>query len=69
MGKKYNKNEIDMELIKSIHQLECEWKQIQSMMKRSIEPMEGGYILESLAQAKYVFLLKEARYRKLRAFH
>lgn len=67
MGKKIKKKDVDMKLIDSIYQLELEWKQIRSIMEHSVEASHTGRLQESLAQAKYIFLLKEARHRNLHA--
>ncbi|MFC4558527.1 YaaL family protein [Virgibacillus kekensis] len=66
MGRKI-KTRVDEQLLDSIFILEHEWKQIQSIMDRSIEPSEDGMFKENLAQAKYLYLLREARRRKIRA--
>ncbi|WP_068675884.1 YaaL family protein [Oceanobacillus sp. Castelsardo] len=67
MGKKIKKKDVDAELLHSIYQLESEWKQIRSIMEHSVEASQIGRLQESLAQAKYIFLLKEARHRNLHA--
>ncbi|RKQ33002.1 YaaL family protein [Oceanobacillus halophilus] len=67
MGKKRNKKEVDNELLETIYKLEGEWRQIRSIMEHSIDPTPSGRLQESLAQAKYIFLLREARYRNLSA--
>ncbi|WP_156289965.1 YaaL family protein [Oceanobacillus salinisoli] len=67
MGRKIKKKEIDSNLLETIYKLESEWKQIHSIMEKSIEPTQNGQLHEALAQAKYIFLLKEARHRKLSA--
>ncbi|HLR61170.1 MAG TPA: YaaL family protein [Lentibacillus sp.] len=67
MGKKRRKWEVDEQLLDSLFTLEHEWKEIQSIVKKSIEPTDDGYYKECLAQAKYLFLWREARYRKISA--
>ncbi|WP_010531243.1 YaaL family protein [Lentibacillus jeotgali] len=67
MGRKRRKREVDEQLLDSLFTLEHEWKEIQSIVKKSIEPTYDGYYKERLAQAKYLFLWREARYRKISA--
>lgn len=65
--KKLKKEDIDKQLLDSIFTLEQEWKQIRSLVEKSIEPMDSSMYRESLAQAKYLYLLREARHRKVSA--
>lgn len=67
MAKKVKKRDIDEQLLESIFALQQEWKQIESLVKRSIEPTLEGQNREALARAKYLFLLREARQRKISA--
>lgn len=67
MGKKLTKRDVDEKLIESIFALEREWKHIESLMENSLEPTFAGSNSEALAKAKYLFLLREARQRKLSA--
>ncbi|MBP2257102.1 YaaL family protein [Virgibacillus alimentarius] len=61
------KKEIDQQLLESIFTLENEWKQIQSLLENSIEPIDSIIYKKGLARAKYLFLLREARHRKINA--
>ncbi|MEC5425024.1 YaaL family protein [Virgibacillus sp. C22-A2] len=65
--KKIKKKDMDGQLLDSIFAIEREWKQIESIMEKSIEPSVSGRQRETLAQAKYLFLLREARRRKVSA--
>lgn len=67
MGKKIKKKDIDHELLDAIILAEREWKQLQSIVERSIEPAQSGTHQVAIARAKYLFLLREARKRKLSA--
>ncbi|MBY7141571.1 YaaL family protein [Virgibacillus sp. NKC19-3] len=64
-----NKTDVDGELLDAIFALEREWKQIESIVDKSIESPYTSHRLEALAQAKYMFLLREARHRKISALH
>ncbi|HLS08960.1 YaaL family protein [Lentibacillus sp.] len=67
MGRKRRKREVDEQLLDSLFLLEHEWKVMQSIVKKSIEPTEEGFYKEGIAQAKYLYLLREARHRKISA--
>jgi hypothetical protein len=67
MAKKLRKKQVDRELLEAIFSLEQEWKQIQDYSKNSIERTFESRAREQLAQAKYLYLLKEARRRKVNA--
>lgn len=67
MGKKLKKKEVDAELVQAIFAAEKEWKQLRSIIERSIEPSPGGLYQEDVALAKYRFLLREARRRNVSA--
>lgn len=65
--KKLKIKDVDQQLADSIFTLEQEWKQIRSFVEKSIDSIDSGFYLESLVQAKYLYLLREARHRKIRA--
>ncbi|MFD1849288.1 YaaL family protein [Oceanobacillus bengalensis] len=67
MGKNIKKKDMDKQLLASIFSFEKEWKQIQSIMDRSIDPTQDGYVQLAIAEAKYVYALREARHRRLSA--
>jgi len=67
MGKKIKKKIVDQELLHAIFQLENDRKQIRSIIEHSIDPTESVLKQEALLKAKYLFLLREARHRKVSA--
>lgn len=67
MARRLKKINVDRELLDAIFGLEKEWKQIQSLGARSIERTLESEAAEQLAQAKYLYLLKEARRRNVSA--
>ncbi|NBJ70877.1 MULTISPECIES: YaaL family protein [Clostridia] len=70
MAKKIKKKDVDEELLRTMRELELEWKQIASIVSKSVEPTIDGHYWEAISRAKYIYLLREARHRKLRAnFH
>ena len=67
MTKRLKKREIDAHLLNTINKLKDEWQQIQSIVEKSIDPADSSLYQQSLARAKYLFLLREARHRNLSA--
>lgn len=65
MKRKKLQRETDRSLLDSIFVLESEWKQIQSIIESSIEPMDESRYRLQLSQAKYIYLLKEAKRRNI----
>lgn len=65
--KKVTKEDMDQELLKVLFQAEKEWKQIQKIIKQSVNPSEYAYVQEACARSKYLFLLREARHRNVHA--
>lgn len=54
-------------LLDAFFETEYEWKNLQAIVESSIEPkIESFYLLE-LLEARYIFLLKEAKERNLNA--
>lgn len=68
MGKKLKKRDIDDELLEAFYAAEQDWKQIKSLMEHSVDAPPSTRQLEAIAQAKYMFLLREVRHRKINAF-
>lgn len=67
MARKMKKKHIDNELLDAIFVLEKDWKQIQAIGAQSIERTQESIYFEKLAQAKYLYLLREARHRNISA--
>ncbi|GIO28185.1 hypothetical protein J43TS3_27960 [Ornithinibacillus bavariensis] len=65
--KRKQKREVDELLLEAIFSIEREWKQIKSLINQSIEPTFEGRSSEKVAQSKYLFLLREAKHRKISA--
>ncbi|SET74494.1 Protein of unknown function [Oceanobacillus limi] len=65
--RKKRKREVDESLLDSLFTIEKEWKQIKSIVDQSIDPTIDGKNSELIAQAKYLFLLREARERNISA--
>lgn len=67
MAKKLKKKVVDKQLLDAIFNIEREWKQIQNIVEKSIDPEDVSVQFESLAREKYLYLLREARHRKISA--
>jgi len=67
MRKKARKLEIDRQLLDTIYKVQYEWQQIESIVESSVEPSSEIIYTQNLAQAKYLFLLREARHRNVSA--
>ncbi|MCD5325576.1 MULTISPECIES: YaaL family protein [Pontibacillus] len=67
--KKFKKEEYDRQLLDEIQRLKQEWESLERIMEHSIDASEKGLMDLRLVEAKYFYLLKEARQRKIRANH
>lgn len=65
--RKARKKEINLNLLHTIYKLQSDWKQLDSFLINSIEPSTRSTNEQHLAQARYMFLLKEARRRNISA--
>ncbi|MFC4387727.1 YaaL family protein [Gracilibacillus marinus] len=66
-SKKVKKSVLDQDILTSIQQLKSEWDHLESIMYRSIEPSEKGQFDLAVTKAKYLYLIKEAKYRSISA--
>lgn len=62
---KKRKKEIDKQLLEEIFRLKNEWTNLKSIMDRSFDTTERGRQELSVIEAKYFYLLREARHRKI----
>ncbi|HLR23898.1 MAG TPA: YaaL family protein [Pseudogracilibacillus sp.] len=65
MGRKKRQKEADEALLDAIFHVETEWKHLQHLVENSVEPMYETRDRMNLAEAKYMFLLKEAKHRDI----
>ncbi|MFD1019340.1 YaaL family protein [Thalassobacillus hwangdonensis] len=65
--KKIKKKDMDQELLADINRLQQDWSNLKNIIEHSVDPTEDGLKDLSLAKAKYFYLIKEARHRKLSA--
>jgi hypothetical protein len=55
----------DQQLLKSLDELKSLWMHQKDIVERSVEPSEEVLYKLKLAEAKYFFLLKEAKKRNV----
>lgn len=65
--KKLKKAEYDQQLLTHMNDLKQEWITLRNIMEQSIDFSEKGTYDLHVVEAKYYYLLREARYRKLSA--
>lgn len=65
MRRKKYKQEIDQQLLDAIFYHEAEWKKAQRIVDMSIDPLKYSQHKMILARAQYMFLLREAKRRKI----
>lgn len=65
--KKLKKKYVDKHLLETIYALQWEWKRRDMIVENSVEASDTSLYNRSLAQAKYLFLLREARHRQINA--
>ncbi|MFD0051994.1 YaaL family protein [Actinomycetes bacterium NPDC127524] len=64
--KNWLRNEFDQELIQQLEHLKRTWLDQQSLLERSLDPSEDAIVQTKLAEAKYFYLFKEAKKRKVK---
>ncbi|SNZ02138.1 Protein of unknown function [Terribacillus aidingensis] len=66
-ARRLKKSDVDKELLQDIFKMKNDWMSIQSIIDRSVDASELGQYDLQVAQAKYLFMLREARHRNLSA--
>lgn len=57
----------EQQLLQAIYNVQRDWKQLENIVDESIEPSEESIFQEKVAQAKFMFLLREARHLNIHA--
>lgn len=57
--------QIDQELLNAIFSAEKEWKHLRKIVDNSIDPLDESRQWLKVTEAKYMFLLREAKRRKI----
>ena len=65
MNRKKQKKEADQALLDAIFRVEAEWKKMLQLVEHSVEPLYETRDRLQLSEAKYMFLLKEAKERNI----
>lgn len=60
------KREFDEKLLQELSELRSSWAKQKSLLEKSFEPSDEVIYQMKIAEAKYLYLIKEARYRKVR---
>lgn len=58
---------VDKELLNVIFSVESEWRKLRNIVDLSVDPLDESRQKLKLAEATYMFLLKEAKHRKISA--
>lgn len=61
------RRDINEGLLQSIYKLQHEWQNLQSIIDRSVGPVDHLIYQKKIAKIKYIYLLKEAQQRNIRA--
>lgn len=64
--KSWLRDEFDEKLINGLHSCKENWQQQKQLLDKSFDPSEEVICEMKLAEAKYFFLLKEAKHRNIR---
>ncbi len=59
------RKEFNQQLIKNLETTKDEWKKQKDMIKRCVEPSEEILFQFKISEAKYLFLIREAKSRKV----
>lgn len=57
--------ETDQALLNALFRVEADWKKLREIVDYSIDPFIEAEQRLQLAEAKYMFLLREAKHRKI----
>jgi hypothetical protein len=64
--KSWLRDEFDEKLIKGLNEYKMNWQQQKQLLEKSFDPSEEVICETKIAEAKYFFLLKEAKNRNIR---
>ncbi|AIE58551.1 YaaL family protein [Bacillus methanolicus] len=59
------RKEFDEKLICQLEELKKQWRNQKALVEKSFDPSEDVICQTKLAEAKYFFLFKEAKHRKI----
>lgn len=58
---------VDEELLNTVFVKEDEWRNLRTIVDHSIDPLDESRYKLKLSEAMYMFLLKEAKHRRISA--
>jgi hypothetical protein len=59
------KKQFDLKLIEQLQAVRDEWYEQKRLIEKSVEPSEEVLMTLNVAEAKYFFLMREAKYRRV----
>ncbi|GCD84627.1 YaaL family protein [Parageobacillus thermoglucosidasius] len=59
------KKQFDLKLIEQLQAVRDEWYGQKQLIEKSVEPSEEVLMTLHVAEAKYFFLMREAKYRRV----
>jgi len=59
------KKQFDLKLIEQLQAVRDEWYEQKQLIEKSVEPSEEVLMTLNVAEAKYFFLMREAKYRRV----
>ncbi|MBT2681110.1 YaaL family protein [Bacillus sp. ISL-35] len=63
--KKWLRKEFDQKLLGQLNSMKMNWNNQKLLVERSFDPSEEFITEAKIAEAKYFFLFKEAKHRKI----
>jgi len=67
MRRKRQRQLVDEDLLNATFHTEYKWRKLRDIVDRSVDPLDEARDKLKLAEATYMFLLKEAKHRKISA--
>jgi len=59
------KREFDQQIVTVLGNMRDEWLKRKSLVEKSVEPSQEVLVDLKIAEAKYFFLIREAKYRRI----
>jgi hypothetical protein len=59
------KKEFDLKLARQLQAMRDEWYEQKRLIEKSVDPSEDVLVALHIAEAKYFFLIREAKHRRI----
>jgi hypothetical protein len=59
------KKEFDLKLVRELQTMRDEWYEQKRLIEKSVDPSEDVLVALHIAEAKYFFLIREAKHRRI----